>query len=126
MGATKWQVIYKHLLPYSAGGIATGVIIAVSRALGETAPLLLIGVIGTWRVLPTSPVNSRFPFVNMHWLGENYSTIPILMYNWLDEAERVLKEEKAAAAGFVLIVLTLALNSAAMYIRYRVRKNIHW
>jgi phosphate transport system permease protein len=102
------------------------VIIAVSRALGETAPLLVVGVVGFWRHHPTPPVGSRFPFLNFHWLREEYTAVPVQMYSWVEEANHIFRAEKAAAAGLVLIVFTLALNATAMYIRYRVRKNIHW
>ncbi len=125
MGATKWQVIHKHLLPYSAGGIATGVIIAMSRAIGETAPLVVVGVVGFLLKLPASPVSSQFPFVNFKWLTVRYSVLPYQMFDWVQEPDDVY-QHKAAAAGLVLIAMTLALNASAMYIRYRVRKNIHW
>jgi len=63
LGATKWQVIWHHLLPYSSGGIATGLIIGVSRAIGETAPLITIGALTFIAFLPPAPLHTASPFV---------------------------------------------------------------
>ena len=124
-GATQWQVIRYHLLPYSLGGIATGTIIAMSRAIGETAPLLVIGAAGYVSRLPPSPVTSQFPFVSLAWLHSSYSVLPMQMYRWTSEAEAEF-HQLAATTGLVLIALTLALNSLAIYVRYRVRRKLKW
>jgi len=128
LGATPWQVIKDHLLPYSAGGIATGTIIALSRAIGETAPLLTIGALAFIAYLPDSPFQARFPFLNFHWLNSDFTCLPIQMFNWVDRPENPENDfhRNAAAAGLVLIIMTLSLNAAAIAIRYRLRKRIKW
>jgi phosphate transport system permease protein len=125
LGATRWQVVKDHLLPYSAGGIATGTIIAMSRAIGETAPLVVIGAKAFVPFLPPPPFQQQFPFLSFAWLNKEFSVLPIQMYNWTDRAEAEF-HHNAAAAGLVLIVMTLSLNAAAIAIRYRLRKRIKW
>jgi phosphate transport system permease protein len=125
MGASKWQVIHYHLLPYSVGGISTGVIIALSRAIGETAPLITVGALAYVAFLPTSPVTSTPPFVSMHWAWSEFTVLPIQMFNWVSRPQPTF-HQNAAAAGIVLIVLTLSLNAIAIAIRYRMRKQIKW
>jgi phosphate transport system permease protein len=120
-GATKWQTIRYHLLPYSLGGIATGTIIAMSRAIGETAPLLVIGAAGFITKLPASPLSGH-PFA---WLNSKFTVLPMQMYNWTADADSDLRE-LAATTGLVLIVLTLSINAAAIALRYRVRKKLKW
>jgi len=124
-GATKWQVIRYHLLPYSLGGILTGTIIALSRAIGETAPLIALGAGGFVPDPPPAPLSSRFPFLNFAWLQKPFMALPTLMFNWTDNPN-VMFRQKAAAIGLVLIVLTLSLNAVAIVIRYRIRKRIKW
>ncbi|MGB8694861.1 MAG: phosphate ABC transporter permease PstA, partial [Steroidobacteraceae bacterium] len=68
LGATKWEVTADHVLPYSTGGILTGMIIGLSRAIGETAPIITIGALAFIAFLPTSPVSGTFPFVSFTWL----------------------------------------------------------
>src|SRR5262245_47086540 len=82
LGATKWEVVKDHLLPYSAGGIATGTIIAMSRAIGETAPLITIGALTFIAFLPPGPLQPQPPFVNFQWLDSEFSALPIQMFNW--------------------------------------------
>jgi phosphate transport system permease protein len=123
-GATKWQVIRYHLLPYSLGGVLTGTIIALSRAIGETAPLIAIGV-GVVRTLPAAPISAQVPFISLEWLTSRFTALPMLMFLWTDSPEHVL-QQKAAAIGLVLIVLTLSLNAVAIAVRYRIRQKIKW
>jgi phosphate transport system permease protein len=125
LGATKWEVIKDHLLPYSAGGIATGTIIAMSRAIGETAPLIMIGALTFVAFLPPSPIQTQPPFVNFQWLTSEFSALPIQMFNWVSRPGADL-QRNAAAAGIVLILMTLSLNAVAIVIRYRLRKRINW
>jgi phosphate transport system permease protein len=125
LGATRWQVVKDHLLPYSAGGIATGTIIAMSRAIGETAPLITIGVPIFIAVLPDPPWQATFPFMNFHWLNSKFTVMPIQMFNWVSRPDPAF-HRNAAAAGLVLIIMTLSLNAAAIAIRYRLRKRIKW
>jgi phosphate transport system permease protein len=125
LGATKWQVIRHHLLPYSVGGIATGVIIALSRAIGETAPLITIGALMFIALLPGSPVTGEFPFVNFEWLDSRFTVLPIQMFNWTSRPTEDF-HVNAAAAGLVLMAMTLGLNAIAIFVRYRARRNIKW
>jgi phosphate transport system permease protein len=125
LGATKWQVVRHHLLPYSAGGIATGVILALSRAIGETAPLITIGALTFIAFLPGSPVTSEFPFISFDWLDSPFTTLPIQMFNWTSRPTEDF-HINAAAAGLVLIGMTLTLNAIAIVVRYRARKKIKW
>ena len=124
-GATKWQTIRYHLLPYSLGGIATGTIIAMSRAIGETAPLIVIGAAGYISRLPPGPIQSSFPFISFRWLHSSFTVLPMQMFNWTADPDPDF-QKKAAATGLVLIALTLTINAVAIVVRYRVRKNLKW
>lgn len=125
LGSTKWQVVRHHLLPYSTGGIMTGIIIALSRAVGETAPLITIGALTFIAFLPPLPIQSEAPFVSLEWVNSPFSVLPIQMFNWVSRPESEFLTN-AAAAGIVLIVVTLSMNAVAILIRYRMRKNIKW
>lgn len=125
LGATKWQVVRFHLLPYSLGGIMTGVIIGLSRALGETAPLITIGALTFIAFLPPAPFVSEPPFVSFEWLNSPFSVLPIQMFNWVSRPGTDF-QANAAAAGLVLIIMTLGLNALAIAIRYRARKRVKW
>ena len=125
LGATKWQTVKDHVLPYSTGGILTGVIIALSRAIGETAPLITIGALTFIAFLPESPIKSEFPFVSLDWLMSPFTVMPIQMFNWISRPQRDF-HLNAAAAGLTLMVMTLAMNGIAIYLRYRFRKKIKW
>lgn len=125
LGSTKWQVVRHHLLPYSIGGTMTGIIIALSRAIGETAPLITIGALTFIAFLPPPPVQSQPPFLSFDWLWSPFSVLPIQMFNWVSRPDQAFVVN-AAAAGLVLIFVTLSLNAVAIVIRYRVRKRIKW
>ncbi|HWP45172.1 MAG TPA: phosphate ABC transporter permease PstA [Blastocatellia bacterium] len=125
LGSTKWQVVRHHLLPYSIGGTLTGVIIALSRAIGETAPLITIGALTFIAFLPPPPVQAEPPFVSADWVWSPFSVLPIQMFNWVSRPESEFLAN-AAAAGVVLIIVTLSMNAVAIFIRYRVRKRIKW
>ncbi len=125
LGSTKWQVIRYHLLPYSTGGILTGIIIALSRAIGETAPLITIGALTFIAFLPPSPIQTEVPFINFDWLSSPFSVLPIQMFNWVSRPDQDFAAN-AAGAGLALITVTLSLNAVAIYIRYRMRKKISW
>lgn len=125
LGSTKWQVVRHHLLPYSVGGTMTGVIIALSRAIGETAPLITIGALTFIAFLPPPLIQSQFPFVSVGWVWSPFAVLPIQMFNWVSRPDQAFVVN-AAGAGLVLIVLTLSLNAVAIIIRYRVRKRIKW
>jgi phosphate transport system permease protein len=125
LGATKWQAIWHHVLPYSMSGIATGVIIALARAIGETAPLITIGALTYIAFLPTSPLQAEPPFVSGQWLSDPFTVLPIQMFNWISRPGSDF-QGNAAAAGLVLLVMTLLMNGAAIWLRYRLRKRIRW
>lgn len=125
LGATKWQTTADHILPYSAPGILTGIIIGMARAIGETAPIITIGALTFIAFLPPSPVRTDFPFVSFEWLTSPFTVMPIQMFNWTSRPEAAF-QENAAAAGLVLVVMTLSMNALAIFIRYRLRKNIKW
>jgi len=125
LGATKWQAIKHHVVPYSTGGILTGVIIALSRAIGETAPLITIGALTFIAFLPGSPIQAEFPFISFDWILSPFTVMPIQMFNWVSRPQREF-HLNAAAAGLVLMVMTLAMNALAIYLRYRFRKRIKW
>lgn len=125
LGSTKWQVVRHHLVPYSMGGTMTGIIIALSRAIGETAPLITIGALTFIAFLPPPPIQAQPPFVSGDWLWSPFAVLPIQMFNWVSRPDQAFVTN-AAAAGIVLIVVTLLLNAVAIMIRYRVRKRIKW
>jgi len=189
LGATKWQATKDHVLPAATPGIVTGVIIGVSRALGETAPLVAIGALSFVAFLPLqSPSDPEFIQVGRYdremvlqnpgelstvrvprggvaflpngeeravppgeaelpagtvvrttlgianaapswapwsWLGDSFAALPIQMFNWTSRPGETFKAN-AAAAGLVLLALTLLLNGAAIWLRYRLRRAIRW
>ncbi|HEX8900833.1 phosphate ABC transporter permease PstA [Vitreimonas sp.] len=190
VGATKWQTTQHHVLPYALPGVVTGVIIGISRALGETAPLIMIGGLTFVAFLPiTRPGDATFETIGVldqygaaidpsatervtiahdgvvvlpdfteqqvsagqvldlphgstvqsvanlgdavaswsptHWLGSEFTVMPIQMFNWTSRPQAEFLEI-AAAAGLVLLVITLLMNGAAIWLRYRLRKQIKW
>lgn len=125
LGASKWQTIKDHIIPYSSGGILTGMIIGLSRAIGETAPIITVGALTFIAFLPSSPVTSGFPFLSFKWLLDPFTVMPIQMFNWISRPQTAF-HLNAAAAGIVLMVMTLVMNGFAIYVRYRFRKRIKW
>ena len=190
VGATKWQTTQHHVLPYALPGVVTGVIIGISRALGETAPLIMIGGLTFVAFLPiTRPGDATFETIGVldeygaavdpmatervtiahdgvvvlpdfteqqvtagqvldlphgstmqsvatmgdavaswsptHWLGSEFTVMPIQMFNWTSRPQAEFLEI-AAAAGLVLLAITLLMNGTAIYLRYRLRKSIKW
>lgn len=125
LGATRWQTVSDHILPYSAAGILTGMIIGLARAIGETAPIITIGALTFIAFLPPAPVSAAPPFLNFEWLTSPFTVMPIQMFNWTSRPEAAF-QLNAAAAGFVLVIMTLAMNGLAIWLRYRLRKNIKW
>ncbi len=125
VGSSKWQVIQHHLLPYSTGGVLTGVIISLSRAIGETAPLITIGAMTFIAFLPTAPVKAEFPFVSNQWLMDPFTVMPIQMFNWISRPQAEF-HVNAAATGLILLVMTLAMNGIAIFIRHQFRKKVRW
>lgn len=112
LGATQWEIVRDHILPYSTGGILTGVILGLSRAIGETAPLITIGALTFIAFLP-------------HSVLDPFTVMPIQMFNWVSRPQEAF-HANAAAAGLVLMAMTLAMNGLAFYVRYRFREKIKW
>ena len=125
LGATKWQVVQGHILPYSTGGILTGVIIGRARAIGETAPIITVGALTFIAFLPPSPLQAEAPFLSFEWLMSPFTVMPIQIFNWTSRPDPAF-QANAAAAGFILVFMTLAMNGLAIWLRYRIRRNIKW
>jgi phosphate transport system permease protein len=125
LGATHWQTIRDHVLPYSLSGILTGVIIALSRAIGETAPLITIGALSFIAFLPSPPVTADPPFLSVRWLFDPFTVLPMQIFNWVSRPQPAF-HLNAAAAGLILMSVTLAMNGLAFYVRFRSRRRIHW
>jgi len=125
VGATRWQTVKDHIVPYSMPGILTGVIIGLSRAIGETAPIITIGALTFIAFLPPSPVTADFPFLSFEWLRAPFTVMPIQMFNWTSRPDEAF-HANAAAAGAILVFMTLTMNGLAIWLRYQLRKNIKW
>ncbi len=125
LGSTKWQTTWDHVLPYAMPGVMTGVIIGMARAIGETAPIITIGALTFIAFLPPAPITMEFPFLSIEWLTAPFTVMPIQMFNWTSRPEAAF-HQNAAAAGLVLLLMTLSMNALAIYIRYRLRKRIKW
>jgi phosphate transport system permease protein len=105
LGATQWQAIWRQVLPSSIPGIATGVILALSRAIGETAPLIVVGAATYVAFAPAGPMDS-------------FTALPIQIFNWISQPQPEFKA-LAAAAIIVLMGMLLLMNSLAIYLRNR-------
>jgi phosphate transport system permease protein len=125
LGATRWEVTKDHVLPYSTGGVLTGMILGLSRAIGETAPIITIGALSFIAFLPQAPVKGEFPFLSFQWLSDPFTAMPIQMFNWVSRPDPAF-QANAAAAGAILLCMTLLMNAVAIWIRYRFRKKINW
>lgn len=110
LGATRWQTVWSHVLPASFPGILTGVILALSRAIGETAPLLMIGALTYVAFVPEGPMDS-------------FTALPIQIFNWVSRPQEEF-HQLAAAAIIVLLVVLLAMNSIAIVIRHKMEKKL--
>lgn len=125
LGATKWQTVKFQVLPAAIGNILTGIILALSRAIGETAPLIMIGALTYIPFLPKNPVSfsSSFPFVHFSLSGfmEPFSVLPIQVFNWVSRPQKGFIA--CAAAGIiVLLTITLLMNAVAIYLRHKNQK----
>ena len=129
VGATKWQTVYFQVLPAALGNIMTGVILAMSRAVGETAPLITIGALTYIAFLPQPPVifSGGFPFMrfSLQGLFEPFTALPIQIFNWVSRPQKGFSVN-ASAGIIVLLGITLAMNSIAVILRYRQRKKTRW
>jgi len=124
-GATKWQVCSDHLVPYSMPGILTGVIIGLSRAIGETAPIITIGALTFIAFLPPVPYTGDPAAGLTDWMFSPFTVMPIQIFNWTSRPDPAF-HANAAAASLVLVLLTLGMNGLAIWLRYKLRKNIKW
>jgi phosphate transport system permease protein len=124
LGADKWQVMWHYIIPAARPGILTGAIVGLSRAIGETAPIITIGALTFIAFLPPAPVSAEFPYISFEWLNDNFTVLPIQMFNWISRPQAEF-HVNAAATGVVLMALTLSLNGIAIWIRYRLRRTHH-
>ena len=108
LGATKWQTVRHHVLPNAAPGILTGTILALSRAIGETAPLIMIGALTFIAFVPDGP-------------KDQFTALPIQIFNWASRPQAGF-QHLAAAAIVVLLVLLLSMNGLAIWLRDRYRR----
>ena len=113
LGATRWQMVRRALLPAAAPGILTGIVLAVGRAVGETAPLILIGAVTFVTFVPVNPFEDK------------YTVLPIQIFNWAGRPQASFQEISAAAI-LVLLVLLFLLNLVAIILRARLSRTIQW
>lgn len=129
VGATKWQTVYFQVLPAALGNIMTGVILAMSRAVGETAPLITIGALTYIAFLPQPPVtfSGGFPFTHFSLQGlfDPFTALPIQIFNWVSRPQKGFSVN-ASAGIIVLLGITMAMNSIAIILRYLQRKKTRW
>lgn len=125
LGATRWQTISYQVMPAALPGILTGTILAMSRAIGETAPLITIGALTYVAFLPTSPVSSEFPYISFQGLFDAFTVLPIQIFNWVSRPQKGFFAN-AAAGIIVLLVITFIMNGAAVWIRHRYQKKVRW
>jgi phosphate transport system permease protein len=129
VGATRWQTCRYHIIPYAMPGILTGVIIGLARAIGETAPIITIGALTFIAFLPPVPFSATgvegVSAGLFDWVMSPFTVMPIQIFNWTSRPDPAF-EVNAAAAGFVLMGMELSMNAIAIYLRYRMRKNIKW
>ncbi len=112
LGATRWQVVRDHVLPAAAPGIMTGVILAMSRALGETAPLVMIGALTFVAFTPAGPL-------------DEFTALPVQIFNWVSRPQPQF-HDLAAAAIVVLLAIILLMNAAAILVRNRAQRRRKW
>ncbi len=112
MGATKWQTIWYQVLPAASGGILTGIILALSRAVGETAPLIVIGALAYVPFVAKSPM-------------DEFTVLPMQIFNWVSRPQHAFLVNSAAAI-IILLALTFMMNGIAIYLRNKWQKKINW
>jgi phosphate transport system permease protein len=112
LGATRWQTIRAHVLPAATPGVMTGIILAMARATGETAPLILIGALNFIAFVPEGPMDS-------------FTVLPIQIFNW---ASRPQEEFHAVAASGIIVLLAVvaATNALAVLVRQRAQRSVRW
>lgn len=125
LGASKWQTIRHQVLPAAMPGILTGTILAMSRAIGETAPLITIGALTYVAFVPAPPISLEPPFLNPQGLFDAFTALPIQIFNWVSRPQKAFSVN-AAAGILVLLVITFVMNGIAIYLRHRYQKQIRW
>jgi phosphate transport system permease protein len=121
LGANKLQTIIYQVLPSAFSGILSGVILAMSRAIGETAPLITMGALTYIAFLPTGPFTSEFPFITLAGLKDFFTVLPIQIFNWVSRPNKAF-HANAAAGIIVLLVISLFINFLAIYLRIKFEK----
>jgi phosphate transport system permease protein len=128
LGATRWQTIWHQVLPSATPGILTGVILAVSRAIGETAPLLMIGAMSYVAFTPgeiSSPLDAaRNPAGVLKAPFDSFTALPVQIFNWVSMRKEY--QHVAAAGILVLLAVLLGLNALAIFLRHRYQKRTRW
>jgi phosphate transport system permease protein len=112
IGASKWQTTWLQVLPAASGGIVTGVILALSRAIGETAPLIVVGALAYVPFIPSGP-------------GDEFTVLPIQIFNWVSRPQKGFIVNSAAAI-LVLLLITFLMNGVAVYLRHHWQKKTKW
>lgn len=112
LGASKWETTSMQVLPAALGGISTGVILALSRCIGETAPLIVIGALAYVPFVATSPM-------------DEFTVLPIQIFNWTSRPDEAFLVN-AAAGIIILLCITFLLNGIAVYLRYKWQKKVKW
>lgn len=112
LGATKWQAISRQLLPAASGSIVTGVILALARAIGEAAPLIVVGALVYVPFIPHSPM-------------DDYTLLPIQIFNWTSRPQPEF-QVNASAGIIVLLFLTFLLNGISIHLRNKWQKKVKW
>lgn len=110
LGGTRWQVIWRLVLPQAMPGILTGIILAVSRAMGEAAPLVIMGALSFVPFAPTNPL-------------DRFTVLPIQIYVWISKPQEEF-HHLAAAGIVVLLIMLLGMNAFAIFLRNRLQKNL--
>jgi phosphate transport system permease protein len=123
LGADKWQTVRLYVLPAARPGILTGAIVGLARAIGEAAPVITIGALTFIAFLPPSPLQAHPPFINFEWLESPFTIMPIQMFNWVSRPQAEF-HINAAAAGVILVLMTLAMNGVAIWLRYHLRRQV--
>jgi len=129
LGATRWQTIWHQVLPASVPGIVTGVILAMSRAIGETAPLVVIGVAAYLAQTPgkiVTPLDMVNPMKLAEVPGSKFTALPLIIYSWATHSRPEYHQHLASAAILVLLGFLILMNGVAITIRYRFEKRTRW
>jgi phosphate transport system permease protein len=104
MGATRWQTVWHHVLPAATPGILTGVILSLSRAIGEAAPLIVVGAVAFTHEVPSG-------------LGSGFTVLPIQIYDWMGEPQMGIYQPLSAAAIIVLLMILFVMNGVCVFLR---------